>query len=211
MGIDPALHHNIVSDLRSEIASLREQLKNQGSSNLAGTLGVGTEEPIYSKPIDTISMASSSTEYSEPWQDPDIEIGEAFETEFKTSKQIEPSAPPLSVFSSLEDLHISEANSLSEEEQAIDDSSGYSSGSDRVSNWSDEDSISDTNSVASEEELQSKHIVSEIIQDELVDIKKELKLQGLAEEEAVESVEDILGQDLITDIVEKADANNSRK
>nr|WP_172683494.1 hypothetical protein [Rickettsia monacensis] len=28
MGIDPALHHNIVSELRSEIASLRKQLKN---------------------------------------------------------------------------------------------------------------------------------------------------------------------------------------
>ncbi|WP_032139743.1 hypothetical protein [Rickettsia tamurae] len=101
MGIDPALHHNIVSDLRSEIASLRRQLKNLGSTNLAGTTGNGLENPIYSNPMDTISIASSSvTEYSEPWQDPDIEIGEAFETEFIDNKQIKPSAPPLSVFSS---------------------------------------------------------------------------------------------------------------
>lgn len=72
-GIDLALHHNIVSDLRSEIALLREQLKNldSGNSNLAVILGGGSEEPIYSKSIDTISMASSVTEYSEPWQDPD--------------------------------------------------------------------------------------------------------------------------------------------
>ena len=43
-GVDPAFHHNIVSDLRAEIAVLREQLKSL-SSNLAGTLGA-TEEPI---------------------------------------------------------------------------------------------------------------------------------------------------------------------
>ena len=85
--IDPALHHNIVSDLRSEITLLREQLKNQGSNNLAGTISGGAEEPIYSEPIDQISIASSSgTEYSEPWQDRDIEIGKAFEVEFGTSK-----------------------------------------------------------------------------------------------------------------------------
>ncbi|XLM34589.1 MAG: hypothetical protein QFX12_07365 [Rickettsia africae] len=150
-GIDPALHHNIVSDLRSEIALLREQLKNQGINNLAGTLGGGAEEPIYSKPIDTISMASSVTEYSEPWQDPDTEIGEAFETEFSMQKQIEPTAPPLSVLSSLEDLHISEDASLSEEErvmkmldEAIEDS-GYSGSScGGVDDWSGEDSIADT-------------------------------------------------------------------
>ncbi|MGG2345029.1 hypothetical protein ACJKRE_07985 (plasmid) [Rickettsia amblyommatis] len=33
------------------------------------------EEPIYSKPIDVISIASgSSTQYEEPWSDPDIEM-----------------------------------------------------------------------------------------------------------------------------------------
>jgi outer membrane autotransporter protein len=155
MGIDPALHHNIVSDLRSEIALLREQLKNQNGNNLAGTIGGRTEEPIYSKPIDTISMASSVTEYSEPWQDPDTLIGETFEAECSTlnmPKQIEPSAPPLSVLSSLEDLHILEANVLSEEEEkvikmldnAIEDSgySGSSCGGD--DDWSGEDNISDT-------------------------------------------------------------------
>ena len=166
-GIDPALHHNIVSDLRSEIANLREQLKNQGSNNLAGILGGGSEEPIYSKPIDTISMASSVTEYSEPWQDPDTEIGEAFETEFSTpntQKQFEPSAPPLSAFSSSEDLNITASNTLGEEEakvikmldEAIEDSgySGSSCGSiDSRSedgsaslddDWSDADSSKDT-------------------------------------------------------------------
>lgn len=156
-GIDPALHHNIVSDLRSEIAILREKLKNQGINNLAGTLGGGggAEEPIYSKPIDTISMASSVTEYSEPWQDPDTEIGEAFETEFSTpntQKQFEPSAPPLSSFSSSEDLHISEADSLGEEEakvikmldEAIEDSGYSGSICSSVGDWSEEDSILDT-------------------------------------------------------------------
>ncbi|WP_269077814.1 hypothetical protein [Rickettsia felis] len=34
-------------------------------------------------------------------------------------KQIEPTAPPLSVLSSLEDLHISEADSLGEEEKKV--------------------------------------------------------------------------------------------
>lgn len=58
MGIDPALHHNIVSDLRSEIASLRKQLIDLGSTNLARTTGNGSEEPIYSKPMDTISIIS---------------------------------------------------------------------------------------------------------------------------------------------------------
>nr|WP_041405373.1 hypothetical protein [Rickettsia felis] len=67
-------------------------------------------------------------------------------------KQIEPTAPPLSVLSSLEDLHISEADSLGEEEkkvikmldEAIEDSgySGSSCGDD--DDWSGEDSISDT-------------------------------------------------------------------
>ena len=97
-------------------------------------------------------MASSVTEYSEPWQDPDTEIGEAFEAEFSMPKQIEASAPPLSAFSSTKDLNISEAESLSEKEKKvikmldaeIEDSSGYSSGSDQVSNRSDEDSITDT-------------------------------------------------------------------
>ncbi|WP_121543483.1 hypothetical protein [Candidatus Rickettsia colombianensi] len=60
MGIDPALHHNIVSDLRSEIASLRKQLIDLGSTNVASTTGNGSGEPIYIKPIDTISIASSN-------------------------------------------------------------------------------------------------------------------------------------------------------
>ena len=62
--------------------------------------------------------------------------------------QIEPSAPPLSVLSSLEDIHISETNSLSEEErvikmldEAIEDSGSSCGGDD---DWSDKDSISDT-------------------------------------------------------------------
>ena len=141
-GIDPALHHNIVSDLRSEIALLREQLKGL-SSNLGMNTGAA-EEPIYSKPKDTISIASSVTEYSEPWHDPDALIGEAFEDEFSTSKKqqrFEPSAPPLSAFSSLEELNITASNTLgAEEEKAIaildevlDDSSGYSSGCSRAS------------------------------------------------------------------------------
>ncbi|WP_410956692.1 autotransporter outer membrane beta-barrel domain-containing protein [Rickettsia koreansis] len=96
-------------------------------------------------------MASSVTEYSEPWQDPDTPIGEAFETEFSMEQQIEPTAPPLSVFSSLEDLHISADASLGEEErvmkmldEAIEDS-GYSGSScGGVDDWSGEDSISDT-------------------------------------------------------------------
>jgi tetratricopeptide (TPR) repeat protein len=53
--IDPVLHHHIVSELRSEIASLKEKLKNLGS-NVAGTLVSATEEPI-----DTISIASSGS------------------------------------------------------------------------------------------------------------------------------------------------------
>ncbi|MGX8190055.1 hypothetical protein [Rickettsia conorii] len=66
-------------------------------------------------------------------------------------QQIEPTAPPLSVFSSLEDLHISADASLGEEErvmkmldEAIEDS-GYSGSScGGVDDWSGEDSISDT-------------------------------------------------------------------
>ena len=157
-GIDPAFHHNIVSDLRSEIASLREQLKGL-SSNLGMNAAGAEEEPIYSEPLDTISIASSVTEYSEPWQDPDAEIGEAFGAEFSTSntpKKTEPSAPPLSACSSLEDLNSVKANVLREEEEkaikmldeVLDDSSGYSSGSDResssLSDWSDADSSKDT-------------------------------------------------------------------
>lgn len=71
-------------------------------------------------------------------------IGEAFEDEFSTSKKqqrFEPSAPPLSAFSSLEELNITASNILgAEEEKAIaildevlDDSSGYSSGCSRAS------------------------------------------------------------------------------
>lgn len=62
-----------------------------------------SKEPIYSNPMDTMSIASSSsTEYEEP-SDPDTEIGEAFETEFSTSKmqqRFEPTASPLSAYSS---------------------------------------------------------------------------------------------------------------
>ncbi|AFC70418.1 hypothetical protein [Rickettsia amblyommatis] len=98
------------------------------------------EEPIYSKPIDVISIASgSSTQYEEPWSDPDIEIGEAFETEFSTTntpKQIEPSASPLSVFSTFssnKSLNSIEFKQAAEEREALEvldqaiEDSGYSS------------------------------------------------------------------------------------
>ncbi len=96
-------------------------------------------EDIYSKPLDTISIASSSTEYSEPWSDPDIEISEAFKDEFSTSKKqqrFEPSAPPLSRYSSFSSgerierrdikLRREELEAIELIDQAIEDS-GYSS------------------------------------------------------------------------------------
>ncbi|WP_395476866.1 autotransporter outer membrane beta-barrel domain-containing protein [Rickettsia endosymbiont of Pantilius tunicatus] len=59
------------------------------------------EESIYSKPIDTISISSSTTQYSEPWQDPDEEIARVLGTEFRSNNQIKPTAPPLSAFSTV--------------------------------------------------------------------------------------------------------------
>jgi len=56
------------------------------------------EEPIYSKPLDAISISSSTTEYSEPWQDPDDEIARVLGSEFTSNNQIEPMAPPLPAF-----------------------------------------------------------------------------------------------------------------
>ncbi|WP_342225273.1 hypothetical protein [Rickettsia endosymbiont of Urophora cardui] len=97
-----------------------------------------SKESIYSKPIDAISIASSSTQYEEPWQDPDALIGEAFEIEFSTSKKqqrFEPSAPPLSAYSSFSSgerierrdikLRQEELEAIELIDQAIEDS-GYS-------------------------------------------------------------------------------------
>ncbi len=111
-----------------------------------------SKEPIYSKPLDAISIARSSTEYSEPWSDPDIEISEALKDEFSTSKKqqrFEPSAPPLSRYSSFssEDRIDTRDIKLRQEElaaielidQAIEDS-GYSSAS--IANSSNSASIS---------------------------------------------------------------------
>jgi hypothetical protein len=72
-----------------------------------------------------------------------------------------------------------------------------------ISSYSDSD---DTNSVISEEALQSKPIVSETVQDELADIEQELQSQVLREEEVVE---EILSEGLMTDTLEGADINNS--
>ncbi len=68
---------------------------------------------------------------------------------------------------------------------------------------------SDTNYVVSRIVPQSNSIVSETVQDELAEVEQELQSQKLKEEESVESVEDILGKDLITDTGEQEETHNS--
>ncbi|WP_341791198.1 autotransporter domain-containing protein [Rickettsia endosymbiont of Gonocerus acuteangulatus] len=193
-GIDPVLHNNIVADLRQEIISLKEQLTvksnvvSEGTGDLASSNYVISKRSLEGNRIVETKDQSTSTEDLIVLEDR-LYDEKLKNWEFEEDKAVKKLDEVISTYSDSDSGY---------DDEALEDSSIASS-----------ISISDTNAVVSEEELQSKPIVSEIVQDELVNVEKELQSQKLKEEEEVEAVEDILGEDLITDTVEQVDANNS--
>lgn len=107
-----------------------------------------------------------------------------------------------------ENLAFSEDEAIKKLDEVIstysDSDNGYDDESLEDSSDTSSIKVADTNSVGSEVVSQFKPIVSEIIQDELHDIEKELQSQGLKEEEEVKAVEDILEEDAATSNLKQA-------
>ncbi|HJD66698.1 MAG TPA: hypothetical protein LFV91_06735, partial [Rickettsia endosymbiont of Bembidion nr. Transversale] len=193
-GIDPILHNNMVADLRQEISSLKDQLTLKGNVT-AGAIN----------DLDLNGHARSKRSLED--------------TRIVETKDQSTSTEDLIVLEDrlydkkLENWGVEEEEAIKKLDEVISTYSASDSGYDdeALEDSGDTSSIrsSDINSMGSEVVLQSKPIVSEIVQDELLDIEKELQSQQLKEEEAVEAVEDILKQDVITDTIEQAGINIS--
>ncbi|WP_342224987.1 autotransporter domain-containing protein [Rickettsia endosymbiont of Urophora cardui] len=183
-GIDPVLHNNIVADLRHEISDLKDQLTLNSHVTAEGINSVESVNPIRSKRSLEDSKIFDTKDQSTSTEDASLLEARLYDDklenwEFEEDEAVKKLDEVIGGYSD---------NDRGYDDEALEDSSIASS-----------ISSSDTNVVISEEALQSKPIVSEIVQDELVNVEKELQSQKLKEEEEVEVVEDMLEQDVITD------------
>ncbi|MGX8190135.1 autotransporter domain-containing protein [Rickettsia conorii] len=190
-GIDPVLHNNIVADLRSEINSLKEQLTLNGNVISEGINDLGLNGNARSKRSLEGNRIVETKDQSTSTDDLTVLGARLFNEKLENWEFEEDEAVIDEVISTYYS-----ASDSGYDDEALEDSSD-----------TDSNNSLDTNDVVSKIVSQSNSIVSETVQDELADVEQELQSQKLKEGE---EVEDILGEDLITDTGgSPADANNS--
>jgi hypothetical protein len=196
-GIDPVLHNNIVTELRSEINSLKEQLSLNGNATAEGTGDLESNNHARSKRAVISEEVIDKQDQSSSTEDLSVLEARLYDDklenwEFEEAEAIKKDE----VSSNYDDLDEEFAKSIAEIEEMLANEEEYEQQA--------EDSSSNIKVADNSESM------SQAVQQELVEIQKALQSQVLKEEEAVEAVEDILGQDVMTDTVGSgADANNS--
>ncbi|MFP3011952.1 MAG: autotransporter domain-containing protein [Rickettsia sp.] len=193
-GIDPVLHNNIVADLRQEISSLKEQLTLKGNDNSEGINDLGSNGDARSKRSLEDNEVVENKDQSTSTEDLTVLEDRLFNKKLENWGFEADEAR-----GNLDEVISNYSDSDSGYDESLEDSSD-----------TDSNNSLDTNNVMSNIVSQSNALVSKVIQDELVDVETELQSQKFKEGESVEAVEDILGQDLITDTGDsQADANSS--
>ncbi|ODA36639.1 hypothetical protein A8V33_04020 [Rickettsia sp. wb] len=197
-GVDPAFHHNIVTELRSEIAVLREQLSLNGNMTVGAINDIDSNDNARSKRslegnriVETKDQSTSTEDlivleerlYDEKLENWEFEEDEAIKKD--------------EVSSNYDDLDEEFAKSIAEIEEMLANEEEYEQQA--------EDSSSNIKVADNSESM------SQAVQQELVDIQKALQSQKLKEVAVVEAVEDLQEESIAASILEILDEDKAEE